>query len=77
MLVWKKDVLSALKDAGYNSARLRKENILSQSTIQKLREGKGLGWENIDTICSILNCQPGTLIRFIPNSTAPADPPQD
>ena len=61
---FKIDVLEALKAKGYTTYVLRKENILSQSTLQKLREGKGLSWENIERICGLLDCQPGDLIEY-------------
>ena len=62
---FKIDVLEALKAKGYTTYVLRKENILSQSTLQKLREGKGLSWENIERLCALLNCQPGDLIEYV------------
>ena len=52
---------------GYTTYTLRKENLLSQSTIQKLREKKGLAWENIDNLCKLLECQPGDLFEYIPD----------
>ena len=64
-LKFKIDILEALKEKGYSSYTLRKENILSQSTIQKLREGKGLAWDNIERLCSLLDCQPGDLIEYV------------
>ena len=64
-IVYKIDVLSALKEAGYNTTRIRKEKIMSQSTLQKLREGKGLSWENLERICSLLDCQPADLIEYV------------
>ena len=62
---FKIDVLEALKAKGYTTYTLRKENILSQSTLQKLREGKGLSWENIERICGLLERQPGDLIEYL------------
>ena len=62
---FKIDVLAALKEKGYNTNRIRTENILSQSTLQKLREGKGLAWDNIERLCSLLECQPGDLLEFV------------
>ena len=62
---FKIDVLETLKAKGYTTYVLRKENILSQSTLQKLREGKGLSWENIERICGLLECQPGDLIEYV------------
>lgn len=64
-LVYKIDVLQALKDKGYNTNRLRKEKILAESTIQKLRENKPISWANIAQICKLLNCQPGDLMEYV------------
>ena len=64
-LQFKVDILETLKEKGYSSYTLRKENILSQSTIQKLREGKGLAWDNIERLCILLDCQPGDLIEYV------------
>ena len=64
-LQFKVNILEALKEKGYTTYTLRKENILSQSTLQKLREGKGLAWENIERICGLLDCQPGDLIEYV------------
>ena len=61
------DILQKLKKAGYSSTRIRKENILPQSTLQRLREGKPITTETINVICSLLNCQPGDLLEYIPD----------
>ena len=67
-LVYKIDVLQALKEKGYNTTKLRKEKILAESTIQKLREGKPISWANISEICNLLNCQPN---HFLENTKEP------
>lgn len=72
-LRYKVDVLEALKEKGYTTYTLRKENKLSQSTIQKLREGKGVAWENIENLCALLECQPGDIIEFISDSADSAE----
>ena len=58
------DVLEALKYAGYNTTRLRREHILSEATIQALREQRNISMESLAVICRILNCQPGDVIFF-------------
>lgn len=63
-LQYKIDVVAALKDKGYTSYKIRQEKLLSESTIQKLRSGKGVSWENIETLCRLLNCQPGDLLHY-------------
>ena len=65
-LRFKFDVLAALKERGYTTYRIRKEKLLSESTVQKLRRGDPLSWENIDTLCWMLSCQPGDLMEYVP-----------
>lgn len=60
---YKFNILDALKDAGYSTFRLRKEKILSEGTIQRLRENKVIAIESIDTICGLLDIQPGDMIK--------------
>lgn len=67
MLVYKLDILAALKNNGYTTYRIKKEKILSESTLQKFRHKEGISWSNLDTLCSLLQCQPGDLIAYIPD----------
>ena len=64
-LVYKRDILSALKESGYNTNRLRTEKLLAESTIQKLREQKPINWANIERLCCLLNCQPNDILEYI------------
>jgi len=65
-LQYKINVLAALKEKGYNTNRIRTEGLLSQSTLQKLREGRGVAWENLEKICELLGCQPADIIQSVP-----------
>lgn len=62
---YKIDVIAALKDAGYSSYKIRKEQIINQTALQKLRDGKMIAWEQLHIICGLLKCQPGDLIEYI------------
>ena len=64
-LQYKIDVLAALKEKGITTYKIRQEKILSESTVQKLRASKGVSWENIETLCRLLDCQPGDLVEFV------------
>lgn len=61
---YKIDVLEALKAAGFSSYKLRKEKLLGEATIQRLRKDEPVSWENIDTLCRLLDCQPGDIIEY-------------
>ena len=64
-LQYKFDIVQALKDKGYNTNRIRKEKLLSESTMTKLRRGESISWENLETICKLLECQPGDIIEYV------------
>ena len=63
-VIYKIDILAALKEAGYNTNRLRKEKLLSEGVIQSLRENKYISLQNISKICELLDCQPADLLAY-------------
>jgi len=63
-IVYKKDVLAALKEAGYNTNKIRKEKIMGEAMLQKLRSGQMVSWATLETLCDLLDCQPGDLIEY-------------
>ena len=65
MLTYKIDVIESLKEAGYNSTRILKENIISQSAMQKLRKGEMVGIKTLVQLCVLLDMQPGNIIKYI------------
>lgn len=64
-LQYKADILTALKTAGYNTTRLRREKLLSEGTIQSLREQAPISWANLEKLCRLLDCQPGDLLEYV------------
>lgn len=65
MLIYKIDVIEALKESGYNSTKILKENLLGQSSMQKLRKGEMVGIKTLDQICKLLDMQPGNIIKYV------------
>ncbi len=63
---YKIDVLTALKNAGYSTYRLRREKLLGESVIQQLRDGALVSWPNVGRLCQLLQCQPGYILEYIP-----------
>lgn len=62
---YKINVIAALKSAGYSTYRIRKENIMSQSTLQKFRNGEVVNADNMALICRLLGCQPGDILEYV------------
>ena len=73
-LVYKEDVLTALKDHGYNTTKLRKERLLSEGAIQSLREKKPISWANIEKLCQLMECQPNNFLEYCEDSNGQIAP---
>lgn len=62
---YKTNILALLKEAGYNTSVLRREKLIGEATIQKLRNNELVSWATITTICKLLKCQPGDILEYI------------
>lgn len=69
MIVYK-DILERLTAAGYTTYRIRKEKLIPESTMQKLRTNGAITTDTLDKLCELLNCQPGELLEHRPNTDA-------
>lgn len=63
-LKYKIDVVEALKANGYSTYKIRKDKLLSESTVQKLRKKQPVSWENLETLCRLLEVQPAEIILY-------------
>lgn len=59
-------LFSLLKERGITTYKIRKDNLISQAALTKMKSGEG----NIDTrtlerLCSFLKCQPGDIMEFV------------
>ena len=70
---YKADVLALLKAAGYPSTRIRAEKLLGQSYVQQLRKGELISWAALNTVCRLLDCQPGDLLEYVPDEVPNAE----
>ena len=63
MVVYK-NVLEKLKEAGVNTNSMRKANILSESTLTRIRNNQPINTDSIDIICQLLHCTPNDIIEI-------------
>ena len=68
---YKIDVLTALKEKGYSTYRIRKDKLFAEATLQMFRRGEIASQTTLEKLCDILDCQPGDLLIY------KKDPPQD
>lgn len=71
MIRYRFDVLAWLRAAGYNSTRIRREKLLGQSTLTKLRRGDLLSWHELEQVCQLLHVQPGDVVYIVSDARVP------
>lgn len=62
---YKVDVMAALKEKGYSSTKIREDKLIGQAYLQQIRHGELVSWKTFNTLCTLLDCQPGDLIEFV------------
>lgn len=62
---YKIDIIAKLKDMGYSTYKIRKDKLLSESTLQKFRNGEIVSWKDIEKVCELLGCQIGDLVEYV------------
>ena len=60
--------LEELKKKGYSPSRIHKEHLLSDQTVQSIREKKNISLATLNKICIMLKVQPGDLIEVVPTN---------
>jgi len=68
MFVYKIDVLKKLKEKGYSIKELKEKPYnIGSSQFDKIRKGEMVGINVLDKICTLLEMQPGTIMKHIPD----------
>lgn len=63
------NVLAMLSAAGYNTGVIRRDKIMSEKAVQKIRDGKLPSWNELDKLCNLLHVHPVDLLEYIPDHT--------
>ena len=63
MIRYKINVLEALKQKGLTTYKLRQDNLISESTVMKLRKSEMVGLKPLDQLCGLLGCDVGDIIQ--------------
>lgn len=66
MIIYK-DIMNKLKECGYPTTRIRKEKLLSESTITKLRNNKPITMTTLNDICKMTGLPVSELVEYIPD----------
>jgi putative transcriptional regulator len=68
-----------LKDRGITTYNIRKDNLISQAALTKMKNNTGsIDTRTLERLCALLNCQPGDLMEYVPSTASDgAQEPQE
>ncbi|CVI73273.1 hypothetical protein NDGK_02945 [Clostridiales bacterium CHKCI001] len=62
------NLLAMMEKKGLSTYRIRKEKIISESTLQNIRRNKSITTDAIAKLCEALECQPGDILEYVPDN---------
>ena len=68
-VIYKINVIEALKEKGFTTYKIRQEKIFSENTLQAFRSGKMVSYETIAKLCSMLSCDVGDILTYSEDQT--------
>ena len=60
-------LFALLEEKNISSYYIRKHKITGEGTLTKLRNNESVNTLTIEKFCSVLDCQPGDLMEYIPD----------
>lgn len=60
-------LLTLMKEKGLTSYTIKKNNIIGQATLKKIKDGGDIDTRSIAKLCEALDCQPGDILEYVPD----------
>ncbi|MEL4861564.1 helix-turn-helix transcriptional regulator [Pseudoflavonifractor phocaeensis] len=61
-------LIKIFDERGITSYTIKKNNVIGQASLKKIREGGHIDTRTIESLCRYLNCQPGDLMEYVPEN---------
>ncbi len=63
-------LIKKLEENGINSYKVKVDKTITigQSTLTKIKTGGDIDTRTIAKLCSLLNCQPGDILSYVPDN---------
>lgn len=65
MIKYKPGIMQKLKDKGYTTTRIRKENIFGQKTMQDFRTEAEIPYKTLNKLCELLECGVDDIVTYV------------
>lgn len=60
-------LLKKMKEHGVTSYTIKRDKIIGQATMKKIKEGGDIDTRTINKLCELLHCQPGDILEYVPD----------
>lgn len=58
-------LLKKMDEQGITSYTIKKDNVIGQATLKKIKDGGDIDTRTIAKLCKLLNCQPGDILEYV------------
>lgn len=65
MYKYKGNVVEMLKNKGYTTYKIKKNNLLSQGTLKKLENNGNVTLDTLNAVCCMLKCDISDIIEIV------------
>lgn len=63
-------LFSLLRERGITTYTIRKDNLISQAALTKMKNGTGsIDTRTLERLCALLHCQPGDIMEYVEDNT--------
>ena len=58
-------LIRMLEEKNITSYTIKKDNVIGQASLKKIREGGHIDTRTIESLCEYLDCQPGDIMEYV------------
>ena len=67
MIRYKRNIIDMMGKKGVTTYIIRKNKLFTEGQLQQLRSDRLVTQDTLDKLCTILECQPGYLLEYLPD----------
>jgi len=64
-------LFSILKERGHSSTYWLRQNGFHSATVTKLKKNERVNTDTLNSVCKLLNVQPGDIMEYVPDNMLP------
>lgn len=70
MIRYRQNVIELMAEKGVTTYVSRQNKLFTENQLQQLRTNRLVTQETLNKICTILDCQPGAILEYIPDDSS-------